>query len=226
MTNNNTFHNIGKASPQKGGALLYILIAVGLLAALTTTFVQPGGQSARTQNAFKLATQLNSQGRVIRSAIQDCILRYPQGDTNIAETGYIDPYPLNPDSADPAYAAYDVTNKNVTNIRCPGAAYTGLFGGGGEFTGYLSQQPDLMDAWTYFNGSATINGTAFNGVFFQIQSNKSDPHIAESMTKVDSLMSSCEVDYTDASSAQTDGCANGYKCLRFWIIRNSGGPSC
>ena len=102
---------MNKASSQKGGALLYILIAIALLAALTTTFIQPSGQSSRTQNTFKLATQLNSQARVIRSAIQDCILRYPEGDNAIAEANYIDPYPLNPASADPAYAAFDAIGK-------------------------------------------------------------------------------------------------------------------
>jgi type II secretory pathway pseudopilin PulG len=227
LTNHPTFHiSKVKASSQRGGALLYILIAIALLAALTTTFIQPSGQSSRTQNTFKLATQLNSQARVIRSAIQDCILRYPEGDNGITETGYIDPYPLNPDSADTQYAAYDVTNKNVEQLRCPGANYLRLFGGGGQFTGFLPQAPNLMDPWTYFNGSATINGTAFNGIFFQIQSNKSDPFIGESMQKINSLVSSCEVDYTDATGGQADGCANGYQCLRFWIIRNSGGPAC
>lgn len=213
-----TFHTLNKASPQKGGALIYILIAIALLAALTTTFIQPGGQSSQTQNAFKLASELNSQARVIRSGIQDCILRYPEGEPAIAEANYIDPYPLNPNSADPAYAAYDVANRNVEELRCPGALFQKLFGGGGEFSTFLSPAPDLMDEWTYFNGNATLHGLGFNGVFFQIQSNKSDPFIAESMTKVDELLAACEVDYTVGNG--TNGCQNGYRCLRFWIIRN------
>lgn len=223
-----TFHNLVKAPSQRGGALIYILIAIALLAALTGTFMQSGGQSSRTQNAFKLASELTSQSRVIRSGIQDCILRYPEGDTAIAETGYVDPYPLNPDSSDPAYAAYDVTNKKVSEVRCPGAAYEKIFGGSGLFTSYLPPAPTLLDDWTYFNGNATggsqIFGMDFNGVFYQIQSDKSDPFIAESMTKVDGLMSSCEVDYTIGDD--TNGCEDGYQCLRFWIIRTSGGPAC
>jgi len=214
------------AVSQRGAALMYILIAIALLAALTSTFLQSGGQSSRTQNTFKLGAELNSQARVIRSAIQDCILRFSTGDNAITETGYISPYPLNPDSSDTQYGAYDVTNKNIEELRCPGANYVRLFGGGGQFTGFLPQKPDIMDPWTYFNGSATINGTAFDGVFYQIQSNKSDPFIGEAMAKIDGLVSACEVDYTDARAAQTDGCEDGYQCLRFWIIRNSGGPSC
>lgn len=227
------FHNLKKASSQKGGALLYILIAVGLLAALTTTFIQPGGQSSRTQNAFKLASELTSQSRVIRSGIQDCILRYPEGDNGITETGYIDPYPLNPDSTDSEYEdssnnAYTVANKNVSNVRCPGANYEIIFGGSGIFTSFLPPAPTLMEEWQYFNGNATggsqIYGMNFEGVFYEIKSDKSDPFIAESMQKVDGLMSSCEVDYTVGDG--TNGCENNHQCLRFWIIRRSGGPLC
>jgi hypothetical protein len=223
-----TFQNLNGASSEKGGALIYILIAIALLAALTTTFIQPGGQSSRTQNAFKLASELTSQSRVIRSGIQDCILRYPQGHNAISETGYVDPYPLNPDSADTEYAAYDVTNKNVSNVRCPGAAFEIIFGGSGLFTSYLPPAPTLMEEWQYFNGNATgasqIYGMDFNGVFYEVKSDKSDPFIAESMQKVDGLMSSCEVDYTVGDG--TNGCENGHQCLRFWIIRKSGGPAC
>lgn len=225
---NNIFQKFIKASSQKGGALIYILIAIALLAALTATFVQPGGQSSSTQNTFKLASELNSQSRVIRSGVQDCILRYTVGDNAITETGYIDPYPLNPDSADVVYGAFDVTNKKVSELRCPGASYANIFGGSGLFGGFLPPAPNLMDDWTYFNGDANggsqIFGMDFDGVFYQTQSNKSDPYIAESMLKIDGLLSACEVDYTVGDG--TNGCANGYQCLRFWIIRKSGGPAC
>ena len=223
------FNHINKASSEKGGALIYILIAIALLAALTATFTNSGGQSSNTQNSFKLATELNSQARVIRSGIQDCILRYPQGDDAVTETGYIDPYPLNPDSADTQYGAYDVANKHVSELRCPGASYVKIFGGSGEFSSFLPTPPSLIDDWTYFNGSATggsqIFGMDFDGVFVQAQSNKSDPFIAEAMSRVDQLYSACEADYTVGDGS--NGCESGYKCLRFWIIRNgSTGPAC
>ncbi len=225
------FHKHIKASPQKGGALIYILIAIALLAALTTTFIQPGGQSSSTQNSFKLATVMNSQARVIRSGIQDCVLRFPQGNNAITETGYIDPYPLNPDSTDTTYAAFDVANKNVSELRCPGSNYDQIFSGSGAFSSYLPTPPELMEPWTYFNGNIAATGMAapnygmaFNGVYFQIQSDKIDPFIAEAMIKVDSLMSSCEVDYTVGTGS--NGCENNHQCLRFWIIRRGGGPAC
>ena len=223
-----TFHNfIVRASSQRGGALIYILIAIALLAALTTTFVQPGGQSSRTQNAFQLASTINSQSRVIRSALQDCILRYPQGNTAIAETGYVHPYPLNPNSEDATYTAFDNGDPGtfvVSDLRCPGANYAQLFGGSGQFTSYLPPAPDLMEPWTYFNGGSGVPanvvdvfGLDMDGVYYQIQSDKSDPFIAEAFQKIDDLASACEIDYTVGDG--TNGCENGYQCLRFWVIR-------
>jgi len=228
---NSSFIRKAKASSQKGGALLYILIAIGLLAALTTTFIQPSGQSTRTQNAFKLSTELNSQSRVIRSGIQDCILRFPEGDgADIAQANYIDPYPLNPTSTEFSSAA---TSDLVSALGCPGTSetsdpsgnddYEDIFGGSGIFTTFLPPAPTLMENWLYFNGSATRDGMAFNGVFYEIKSDKSDPFIAESMTKIDTLMSACEVDYTIGDG--TNGCEDDHQCLRFWIIRRSGGPT-
>ncbi|PCH99862.1 MAG: hypothetical protein COB76_04760 [Alphaproteobacteria bacterium] len=205
------------ARSEKGGALIYILIAIALLAALTSTFMNSGGQGARTQNAFKLAAELNSQARVVRSAIQDCILRYPQGHDAIAESNYNDPYPLNPDSSDAAYSAFDVTNRTVEELRCPGAAYGKLFGG--TLSTFLPPQPNLMEPWTYFNGEETALGETFDGVYFQIQSTKSDPFIGESMQKMNGLFSPCEVDYTVGDN--TNGCATGAQCLRVWVIRGA-----
>lgn len=211
------------ARPQRGGALIYVLIAIALLAALTGTFMSSGGQGARTQNAFKLATEMNSQARVVRSAIQDCILRYPAGDDAIAEANYNDPYPINPDSSDAVYAAYDVANRNVSELRCPGANYEKLFGG--MMSGFLPPPPNLLEDWAYFNGQETILGKVHDGVYFQTQSNKSDPFIGEAMTKMDGLFSECEVDYTIGDGS--NGCASGYQCLRVWIIRGTNTtPAC
>jgi len=234
---NYTFHKFIKASPQKGGALIYILIAIALLAALTSTFLDGGGQSSRTQNAFKTATVLNSQARLIRSALQDCVLRYPEGDsgdiTDPAPANYIDPYPLMPTSTDFSSPAAD---NNIERLGCPGTSsgagvddHVSLFSGTGEFSSFLPSPPDLMEPWIYFNNNITASAgapgynMAFNGVFFQIQSDKSDPFIGEAYQKVDELMSSCEVDHQVGTG--TNGCENGHQCLRFWIIRRGGGPT-
>ena len=224
-------NQLNKASLQKGGALIYILIAIALLAALTSTFVGGGGQSSRTQNAFKLAQELNSQIRVIRSAIQDCVLRYPQGEDTIAESDYNDPYPLNPNSNDTAYTAFDTGNpgtRNVEDLRCPGSSFDQIFSGSGEFSSYLPSPPDLMDSWTYFNGQETVHGLTMDGVYIEIESKRSDPQIGEAMSKIDGLMAACEVDYIQGTGSNS--CDNGSNCLRYWIIRGSntaatGGPN-
>ncbi len=64
---------------QRGSALIYILIAIALLAALTMSFVEPSGQQSRSQNAYKLAQELRAQVETYRRAIQDCIITYPPG---------------------------------------------------------------------------------------------------------------------------------------------------
>lgn len=215
-------NRFSKASLQKGGALIYILIAVALLAALTSTMVGGGGQSSRTQNAFRLGQELNSQSRLIRSAIQDCTLRFTQGDAvDISEANYNNPYPLNPSSSEFTSPA---ANDNVAFLKCPGTSssagnddYTDLFGGSGEFSGYMPPKPDLMDDWTYFNGDETVEGVRLDGVYFQITSNKSDPQVGEAMERIDNLMSACEVDYLEGDGSNS--CANDYKCLRYWVIR-------
>lgn len=212
------------APSQKGGALIYILIAVALLAALTSTLIGGGGQSSRTQNAFKLAQELNSQSRIIRSGIQDCVLRFAKGDgDDISEADYNNPYPLNPTSTEFTTAS---ANDYVQYLQCPGTSestgnddYRDIFGGSGEFSGYLPAKPDLMNDWTYFNGDATVHGLRLDGVYFQITSSRSDPFIGEAMAKVDNLMAACEVDYIVGDG--NNSCASGTQCLRYWIIRDT-----
>ena len=212
-------HVKAKASSQKGGALIYILIAIALLAALTVTFTNSGGQSSSTQNSFKLATEINSQSRVIRSGIQDCILRYSRGDNGIVEANYIDPYPLNPTSSDAQYTSYQESDDHVEYLRCPGADYEKIFGG--NMSGFLSPPPNLLEDWEYQNGVGTVLGMPYDGVYISIASDKSDPFIDDAMTKVDNLYSACEVDYTVGDG--TNGCPSDTQCLRFWIIRRGGG---
>ena len=156
---------------RKGGALIYIMIAVALLAALTMTFLQPSGQSSTTQNSFRLATQLNSQARVIRSAIQDCVLRFPQGDAAITQVGYHHPYPLKPNSTEFDTPAPD---HGVQYLKCPGTGsgtdvddQQNIFGG--TMSSFLPPAPPLMNenGWVYQNGTGTHNGETYDGVYFR-----------------------------------------------------------
>jgi len=218
------------SSRRKGSALVYILIAIALLAALTVTFLDSSStQQARSQNSFRLSTDLDGQMTMIRSAIQDCILQYPTGEEGFTQAGYHTPFPLEPDDTHLTAPATSGT-KYVKDIRCPGnpgdsANHAPIFGGSsGRF---LPAKPDVMDDWVYRNGTnMSIDGDTITGVYFLIKSNKSDPYIGEAMQKVDQKYSQCEVDYIDSSSSATNGCPSGYKCLRAWVKRVSSNPAC
>lgn len=214
----------------RGSALIYILIAIALIAALTATFMQPASQETHTQNSYKLVAELNSQVQMIRSSIQDCILQYPQGDSGINVSGYHANYPLEPDSTYlPTSPSIRAADKNVANIRCPGnnpggsnsAQHTLIFGGS---TGrFMPATLALFNPWTYRNGTnMSIDGQTVTGVFFQITSTATDSYIAEAMQKVDEQFTQCEADYIAGNGS--NGCPNNTKCLRIWVKRVA--PSC
>lgn len=216
-----------------GSALVYILIAIALLAALTVSFMGSDTQQSRSQNAFRTATNIENQIQFIRSVIQECVLTYPQGDASVDDTpgtgtdeGYYNPYPVNPSSGHFTGSTLGAeTNDNVEHIRCPGNPggdqnnHEPLFGGS---TGrFLPPAPDLFEDWIYFNGVQTDGSTTFDGVYLTLRSDKSDPFIGEALDRVDTKFATCEAaSVTDAS----DGCPTGYRCLRYWIVGEE--PGC
>ena len=70
-----------------GSALIYILIAIALLALLTISFMEPSSKQVGSQNMFKLVTELQSQIEFIRSTVHECILLHQGGDINIPVGG-------------------------------------------------------------------------------------------------------------------------------------------
>ena len=212
---------------ETGSALVYILIAIALLAALTVSFMEPSSQQTSSQNTFKTVAGVQGQIDVIRAAIQECVLIYPNGDDTIAIAGYNKPYPLQPDSThlDAAYRAA-LGNKNVSEIRCPGnndgAADEHLpvfSGGAGKF---LPPPPDLFDPWQYYNG--------VDGVFYWIETDKTDAFVTSALQKLDAKFSTCEADVTVAGgtaenldSATTTGidCPANHTCFRVWMKSNA-----
>lgn len=224
---------------EKGSALIYILIAIALLGALTVTFMDSSSQQTQSQNIFKLATDLKSQADLIVSTVQECFLSYPGGDDTIDATGGgSDPaamknYPINPDSthftaATPGRAG----DRNVSHLRCPGnpgddVNHAPMFSGSsGKF---LPPPPDLFDDWQWYNGA--------DGVFFWTRTAKTDPYLQSAMQKVDEMYADCEVDIVDASggavkldsvaSGETVECAAGGTCLRVRITRKTSAvPAC
>ncbi|MCB1531840.1 MAG: hypothetical protein KDJ35_03120 [Alphaproteobacteria bacterium] len=218
---------------ERGSALVYILIAIALLAALTFTFMEPSSQQTSSQNTFKTVQALQGQVDVIRSAVQECVLSYPKGDSAITaggdDPGARDNYPINPNS-DFYIGSTDGQSGDrlVRNLRCPGNN-TGaqpndhelLFGGASGK--YLQPAPDLFSDWQYYNGT--------DGIYFWTETDKSDAFLTTAMTKLDEEFSECEADLVDATggavnldSAGPPGdtqCTSGSLCFRVWLIANT-----
>jgi len=211
---------------QSGSALVYILIAIALLAALTASFMRPSSQQTTSQNTFNTITELNSQINFIRSAIQECVLTYPGGDTAlIGDPSYNSPYPLNPSSAyfTPAPKSGAAANDQVRNILCPGNPgdsndHADIFGGrSGKF---FPPPVKLFEEWEYFNNQ--------DGVFFLTRTTKTDAFLKTAMDKLDDQYSECEMDVFDPGAGLGNGlvsfnpdiACNEVYCLRIWLITN------
>jgi hypothetical protein len=224
------------ARSQSGSALIYILIAVALLAALTVSLMEPSSQQAQSQNTTNLVTSIDSQINFITSAIQECVLSHPDQDSELTSTQQKNaPYPINPkdpyftaQSADPGVASTD----EVKEIRCPGNPggsgatnqdHAKIFGGtSGKF---LPPPPKLFNDWVYYNGA--------DGVFIMLSSDKTDSFIQTALTRLDEMYSNCEADVVNRfglaalpltsdtvpgdSSAKT--CEADTICFRYWIIQ-------
>lgn len=214
---------------ERGSALIYILIAIALLAALTFTFMEPSSQQTSSQNTFRIVSEIKSQVDLIRSAIQECVLSYPRGDNTIdLSVSGTDPYarrnyPLKPNSTHFTGATVGPTaGRLAKDIRCPGdpgndknhvKLYSGLSGK------YLPPAPDLFDDWQYYNGQ--------DGVFVWTATDKSDAYLATALTKLDDEYAECEADVVDASGGAVDldsdspaevQCPSGYTCFRVRLV--------
>lgn len=210
---------------QNGSALVYILIAIALLALLTATFMDSSSNQTTSQSTLNTVTELNSQIGLIRSALQECILTYPEGAADITGAANNVPYPINPSSTYFTAPASPAANNNVGNIRCPGndqghvKSHGAIFGGSsGKF---MPPAPKLFNDWVYYNG--------VDGVFFYTSTNKTDSFLVTAMNKLDDQFSECESDVINNAAAGTalnitsagasgPNCpANSY-CFRVWII--------
>ena len=218
---------------QSGSALVYILIAIALLASLTFTFMEPSGQQTTSQQSFKTVSGIDTQINLIRSAIQQCILKFPDGDNTIdnADPGGSDPsanvtFPINPNSSHYSSALIGPSgDRLVKNIRCPGNSTTvnaydheKIFSGAaGRF---MPPAPTGFDEWEYYNGE--------DGVFFWTGTANSDLFVSTALGKIDDKFSECEADVIDATSGNVNldsngdtRCNNGNLCIRVFMTATS-----
>lgn len=218
---------------ERGSALIYILIAVALMAALTVAFMEPSSQQGQSQNTYKLVTSLKDQVSLIQTAIQECVLTYPGGDDTIDTSGVGTdpsanaPYPIKPNST---HLTSPDPDASIKYLRCPGNPgddpnHADIFtGAAGKF---LPPPPDLFEDWKYYNGK--------DGVFFWTRTDKSDAYLSTAMAKLEEGYSDCEADVIDATAGAIDmetttstvSCPSGSQCFRFWMVRlGAGAPSC
>lgn len=218
---------------ERGSALVYILIAIALLAALTVSFMEPSSQQTTSQNAFRTVATVRGQVDVILSTIQECVLLYPNGDNTIdtsvsgSDPGARTNYPINPDSTHFTSAALGrAGDRLVRNIRCPGNITTGsAYDHAAMFSGnsgkFLPPKPELFEEWQYYNGT--------DGVYFWTETDKTDAFIESALEKLDENYAECEADVINASSGAVDldsaataltQCPSGHLCFRVRMIIN------
>ena len=85
--------------------------------------------------------------------------------------------------------------------------------GGGGSGKFLPPSPDMFEDWQYYNG--------VDGVYFWIQTEKTDAFINTTLEKLDDQFGECEADVINATSGainlDSDGdtkCDSGYRCFR------------
>ncbi|HOO51904.1 MAG TPA: hypothetical protein PLK94_11510 [Alphaproteobacteria bacterium] len=226
------------ASGNQGSALIYILVAVALLAALTVSLMEPSGQQAQSQNATNVFTELDGQIGFITAAISECVLTHPDQDSELTTTEQENaPYPINP--SDPYFDSQTADpptdpDDTVKFIRCPGNPggsgsnnqdHARIFGGAsGKF---MPPAPAMFGEWEYYNGA--------DGVAITISSSKTDSFIESALTRLDDRFAECEAEVIDQRGAAslnitTDttpgagaerACAAGSICFRYWIIQKA-----
>ncbi len=216
--------NIVKGQDERGSALVYILIAIALLAALTVSFMNPSSNQTTSQNTFKTVSEVQSQVDFVRSAIQECVLTYPGGDAGVIAFVSSHNYPIRPSDGyfDAQCGAGESAASDVmSGIRCPGnpgdnPCHTDIFGGNtGKF---LPPAPALFNGWKYYNGD--------DGVFLWVDTARTDAFIDTVMDKLDSGFSLCEADImrpTAGDFQMTSDlgagmvCPDDSKCFRVWM---------
>lgn len=210
---------------EEGSALVYILIAIALLAALTISFMNPSSNQTTSQNTFRTVSEIQSQIDFVRSAIQECVLTYPGGDSGVMAFTSSHNYPIMPDdaylNACGANPEEPAGTHTVRTLRCPGnpgdnVCHTDMFGG---LTGkFMPPAPSYFGEWQYYNGD--------DGVFMWIESTNTDAFLDTVLDKLDAGFSVCESDVMRPSGADFQMtsdmgvnvvCGDGNKCFRIWL---------
>jgi hypothetical protein len=189
-------------------------MAVGLMAALTYAYVKDSRENFSAQSAVRIAEELFVQANLIRSAVQQCAMEFPQGGGNMDNTGgsagVIDaadnpnnPYPVKPTFAfNPHGVAGDDTAKNLTCTGAPTASAS-MFQGTNNQGRFLPPPPSGFSEWVYKNDA--------NGVYLQT----TGPQDAAAINALGRLMSKFNTCQADLNYG-----ACGARCFAVWVQRN------
>lgn len=213
---------------ERGSALVYILIAIALLAALTVSFMEPSSQQTQSQNTFNLTSELKQQADFIRSSVQECLVMYPGGDAGALPPNPLvqhnNPFPINPTNT---YLVDEVTPATdeplVKDIRCPGNPgddpdHQPIFSGrSGKF---MPAKLPMFEDWFWYNGP--------DGVFFWTYTRNTDAFITSALDKLNEQYGDCEADVIrttaaafDMDTADTVKCPSNSQCFRVWMVTDN-----
>lgn len=194
---------------EKGSILFYIFLAMGLLAALTFSFTRNSRENITTQNAHRMSEELFSQINVIRSAVVECALEYPEGGGDLDGSGIIDatdnpnnPYPVNPSDVNNPHGA--AANDQARNLSCTGApaAAANIFQGANNKGRVLQPIPSGFSEWIYINDAAGVRVQTTAG---------NDAAGIDALNRLMNRFSTCQADLNYG------GC--GARCFTAWILR-------
>lgn len=214
------------AHENRGNVLFYILIAIALMGALTYSFAKDSRTNLTTQMGHKASEELYIQASLIRAAILECSIQYPQGGGDMDNNGVVDasdnpnnPYPINPSSALILRAPAGCTttsnatgcvsaaaNDQARNMVCVGApiGQANIFQGANNKGRFLPPPPSGFGEWEYLNDT--------NGVRIRITAGASAIG-SDALARLQAKFANCQADVNYGA------CGTG--CMTIWVQRTA-----
>ncbi len=193
---------------QKGSIITYILVAIFLSGLLISILTQGARKNIATTHLDKMALFLNSDIKVIHSAITECIQIY-NDPVDVDNNGTIDTN----DNPNPVFPLYDDLSSGGLGvdfhlIKCPGAPTSQQ----NIFEHSTDKRIKLLADNTNYTTTYITDST--EGAYIRITSNSPDFMWEEVIKRVDAKVSQCSA----TIEVDMGTCANS--CLYYWILRH------